>query len=93
MTMTYEPHKAAVAAAGPSGRAAKTDQDPVIDTSLPEIQALQSVINDKPNTAQRFVDRMSGRDRALFAYYLRELGLMIENADGDAEVERRRFAR
>jgi hypothetical protein len=64
-----------------------------VDSSAPEIQALQQVIKDRPNTAQGVIDKMSGRDRALFSYYLRELGLMIENADADAEADRRRTSR
>lgn len=59
------------------------------ETSPPEIMALQHVINDKLIPAQMTIAKMSGRERALFAYYLRELGLMIEIADNASEMERR----
>lgn len=57
---------------------------PVIDASASEILALQHMINDRPNTAQSVINKMHGKDRAVFAYYLRELGYMIETADEEA---------
>lgn len=60
-----------------------------VDPHSKEIQSLQQVINERPNTAARLIENMTGKDRAIFAYYLRELGLMIENADETALAERR----
>lgn len=54
-----------------------------------EIGALQELINDRPNSAAVIIERMTGKERAIFAYYLRELGLMIETADANVIAERR----
>ena len=56
---------------------------PSVDVEASEIRAVQLMINDTPDTAQSVISRMSGKDRAIFAYYLRELGYMIETADED----------
>lgn len=57
---------------------------PPISVDTSEIRALQLLINDAPDVAQSVVRRMSPKDRAIFAFYLRELGYMVETADQDA---------
>jgi len=57
---------------------------PLIDVSAPEVRALQLLMNDKPNQAQSVISQMAPKDRAIFAFYLRELGYMVETADQDA---------
>lgn len=81
--MEHEPHAAAKSAAG-------RRTDGTEDLPLPELRALNLVINDKPNGAQRVIDDLSGKDRALYTYYLRELLLMIEAADATDHAARRR---
>lgn len=57
---------------------------PAIDADASEIRAVQLMINDRPNTAQSVISKMTPKDRAVFAFYLRELGYMVETADQDA---------
>lgn len=57
---------------------------PGVDTDAAEIRAVQLMIDDKPNRAQEVISNMTPKDRAIFAFYLRELGYMVETADEEA---------
>ena len=48
----------------------------------PEAQALLAVMAEEMDNARRIVYGMSGRDRAVLSYYLRELSGVVEKADG-----------
>lgn len=59
--------------------------DPAMDFRLAEEEAaLRLLIEDRPDQARVMVNAMSGKNRAIFAFYIRELGYMIEEADADA---------
>ena len=57
---------------------------PGVDTDAAEIRAVQLLMDDMPNRAQEVIHNMTPKDRAIFAFYLRELGYMVETADQDA---------
>lgn len=67
-----------------TGQLASDALHPTIDVSAAEIRAMQLMIKDKPNTALSVIMKMTGKDRAILAFYLRELGYMIETADAEA---------
>lgn len=46
-----------------------------------EIRALSAIINDNPASAARIIGDMSGKDRAVFTYYLTVLGSLIDAVD------------
>lgn len=61
--------------------------DLVIDANAPEIRAVQLLIDNKPEAAKLVIDGMSGKDRAVLYYYIRELEYMIDRADSRDRIE------
>lgn len=68
----------------------KTDSrtHPTIDASASEIRVMQLIMNDRTHIAQSVISKMHGKDRAVFAFYLRELSYMVETADESARSAR-----
>lgn len=72
---------------GETGPPPKSDVlKPLIDVEASEIRSVQLLRDDKPNRAQQVIDNMTPKDRAVFAFYLRELGYMVEEADAKART-------
>lgn len=46
-----------------------------------ETRSVQYMSDDRPDDAQELVNQMTGRDRAVFGYLVRELDYMIQTAD------------
>ena len=58
------------------------DSVPLSVTDQDAVRAFTAVIQDNPAEALKIVERMSPRDRAVLAFYLKEMGHIIDTVEG-----------
>lgn len=57
------------------------------------VRVFLAVVQDVPDTGREIVRRMSPKDRAVLAFYLRDAGRIVEEEEGFRETQDRRNAR